>query len=148
MDVIVLVLDHKLKSAWPSGERKTKIMMQQVVDTTKVPTIESALHSLGQFYAFRRSLEVLKFLDTHSFLTPLLLEAHGKIAKNFGSSPEVILEVVTDPEAHRLVEMFGYIATPLTPEEARKRLQQFDREWFLLQVHRTKGLLNFDVEFR
>jgi hypothetical protein len=78
----------------------------------------------------------------------MLIEAHGKISECFGPSPEIVLEVITDPEVHGLVEMFGYIMPPLTPEEAGQRLRQFDREWFLLQLLHTKGLLNFDVEFR
>jgi len=91
---------------------------------------------------------VSRFLEAHPLLAPLLVEAHGRIGDYFGLQPQVVLEVVSDPEVHGLVEMFGYIITALTPEEAGNRLRQFDREWFLLQVHRTKGLLNFDVEFR
>jgi hypothetical protein len=123
-------------------------MTQQIVDTVKVPTAESALQSLDQLYTSRRPEEVSQFLNTHPFLIPLLVEAHDRIGDYFGPQPQVVLEVVTDPEVDGLVEMFGYIVTPLTPEEAGKRLRQFDREWFLLQVPRAKGLLNFDVEFR
>jgi len=123
-------------------------MTQQMVDIAKVLAIEPAPQSLEQLYTFRRPLEVSQFLDTHPFLVPLLVEAHGKIEQYFGPSPDVVLQVVTDPEAQGLVKMFGYIVTPLTPEEAGKRLQQFDREWFLLWVSHTEGLLNFDVEFR
>jgi hypothetical protein len=116
--------------------------------TAKIPTIEPAVQSLVQLYTFRRPEEVSQFLDTHPFLVPLLVEAHGMIGDYFGPQPQVVLEIVSDPEVHGLVKVFGYIVTPLTPEEAGNRLQQFDREWFLLQAHRTKGLLNFDVEFR
>ena len=59
-----------------------------------------------------------------------------------------MLEVVIDPFVRGLVEIFSYIVSQLTSEEAGKRLQQFDREWFLLQIRRTKGRLNFDVEFQ
>ena len=110
--------------------------------------IDPVLRSLEQLYTFRRSEEVSAFLRSNLFLAPLLMEAHDKITHYFGSSQEVVLEVVTDPEAIRLVKMFGYILTNLEPQEAGKRLQQFDREWFLSQISRAKGLLNFDVEFR
>jgi hypothetical protein len=76
-----------------------------------------------------------------------LREAYSRIGAAFGMQPQVTLDVVTDPEANGLVEMFGYIATTLTPEEAGKRLRQFDRDWFLKQSPHTKGLLNFDLEF-
>lgn len=102
---------------------------------------------VNQRYALREAAEVHGFLQTHPSLIPLLVEAHGKVAEYFRPSPGVILEIVTDPEVAGLEKMFGYIVTPLAPEEAGKRLQQFDREWFLLQIPRAKGLLNFDVEF-
>ena len=59
----------------------------------------------------------------------------------------MILEVIRDPEVRGLVQMFGYIVTALTPEEASERLQQFDRGWLLHEIHRARGVLNFDVEF-
>lgn len=123
-------------------------MAQQALDITKVPTIGPLLQSLEQVYTFRRPQEVSEFLDAHPFLAPVLIEARGRIEDYFGLQTHVAIEVVSDPEVHGLVEMFGYILTSLTPEEAGNRLEQFDREWFLLQVHRAKGLLNFDVEFR
>ena len=123
-------------------------MTQQIVDITKAPTIEPVFRSLDQLYTLRRPLEVAEFLDAHPFLGPLLLEAYGKIMQYFESFPDVLLEVVTDPEAQGLVKMFGYIVTSLTPEEAGRRLRQFDREWFLSQIPRAEGLLNFDVEFQ
>jgi hypothetical protein len=118
-----------------------EVMAEQIV------AIEPALQSLKQLYIFRRPEGVFGFLRTHPFLVPLLLEAHGKIVQYFEPS-RVVLEVVSDPEVQRLVKMFGYIVTTLTPEEAGEKLRQFDRGWFLLQVPRTGGLLNFDVEFR
>ena len=60
----------------------------------------------------------------------------------------MVLKVVTDLEDNGLVKIFGYILTALEDEEAGKRLRQFDREWFLSQISRAKGLLNFDLEFR
>jgi len=92
-------------------------------------------------------VEVSLFLESHPFLVPLLLEAYSEIKSYFGLYPQVFLEVVSDPEVQGLVELFGYIVTRLTPEEAGKRLQGFDRTWFLNQLPRVKGLLNFDVEF-
>jgi hypothetical protein len=66
----------------------------------------------------------------------------------FGKSSQVLLELVKDPEVQDSFELFGYIVTYLSPEDAGNRLRQFDREWFLTQVHQAKGLLNFDVDFQ
>jgi hypothetical protein len=123
-------------------------MSREVVMAQQNVTIEPAIQSLEQLYIFRRPEEVTEFLQTHPFLVPLLEEAYGQVARHFGSSPEIVLEVVPDPEAHGSVEMFGYILTSLMPGEAGERLERFDREWFLSQVQRTKCLLNFDVEFQ
>jgi hypothetical protein len=112
-----------------------------------VRTLESEIRSLERLYTFRRQAEVSRFLERHSFLVPLLLEAYGEIGNCFGLYPHVFLEVVSDPEVQGLVELFGYVVTRLTPEEAGKRLQRFDRDWFLNQLPQVKGLLNFDVEF-
>jgi len=103
--------------------------------------------SLERLYTFRRRAEVSRFLEKYPFLVPLLLEAYSEFGNYFGPYPQVFLEVVSDPEVQGLVELFGYIVTRLSPEEAGKRLQRFDRDWFLNQLPHVKGLLNFDVEF-
>jgi hypothetical protein len=92
-------------------------------------------------------MEVSRFIERHPFLVPKLLEAYSKIESCFGLYPQVRLEVVNDPEVQGLVELFGYIVTKLTPEEAGKRLRRFDQDWLLNQLPQIKGLLNFDVEF-
>lgn len=97
---------------------------------------------------FRRPEEVPRFLESNPSLSPLLAEAHEKIEENFESRPEVVLEVVRDPEIRGPIQMFAYVVTGLTPKEASRRLQRFDREWFLREVPRAKGVLNCDLEFR
>ncbi len=136
-------MDRRLKSV-PTIE-VAKIWQETSVST--VSTRESEIRSLERLYTFRRRAEVSQFLERHSFLAPLLLEAYSKFGNYFGPYPQVFLEVVRDPEVHGLVELFGYVVTKLTPEEAGKRLQRFDRDWFLHQLPQAKGLLNFDVEF-
>ena len=123
-------------------------MAQQIVSTMEVSTIAPAIQPLDQLYIFRKPSAVSEFLEIYPFLGPLLREAHSQIWEYFGPYPNVTLEVVADPEVHGLVKIFGYIVTQLAPAEAGKRLQQFDRKWFLPRISRTKGLLNFDVEFR
>jgi hypothetical protein len=76
------------------------------------------------------------------------LEAWEKITQYFGESSQALLELVKDPEVQDSFELFGYIVTDLSPDDAGSRLRQFDQEWFLMQVPRAKGLLNFDVDFQ
>jgi hypothetical protein len=119
----------------------------QETSVSTVRPLESEIRSLEQLYTFRGRAEVSRFLEKHSSLIPLLFEAYSKFGNYFGPYPRVSLEVVRDPEVQGFVELFGYIMTRLTPEEAGKRLQRFDRGWFLNQLPQVKGLLNFDVEF-
>jgi len=112
-----------------------------------VRTFEFETQSLERLYTFRNGVEVSWFIERHPFLIPVLLEAYSNIKNYFGLYPQVFLEVVNDLEVQGLVELFGYIVTRLSPEEAGKRLQRFDQGWFLNQLPHVKGLLNFDVEF-
>ena len=123
----------------------TRIWQETGVSTVRA--FESEIRSLEQFYTFRRGVEVSRFVERHPFLVPVLLKAYSNIENYFGLYPQVFLEVVNDPEVQGLVELFGYIVTKLTPEEAGKRLRRFDQDWLLNQLPQIKGLLNFDVEF-
>lgn len=118
---------------------------QAGASTVYIPRIEIRL--LERLYTFRKRVGVARFIERHPFLVPVLLEAYSNIENYFGLYPQVFLEVVSDPEVQGLVELFGYIATRLTPEEVGKQLQRFDQDWFLNQLPHVKGLLNFDVEF-
>ncbi len=109
--------------------------------------LSDPVKNLEKLFTFRNGEAILDFLREHPFLVNLLQEAYAAIEQSFGTNPEVFLEVVADPEVQGLLEMFGYIVSGLPPEEAGKQLQQFDRDWFLKQLPRIKGLLNFDVEF-
>jgi len=131
----------------PTTWQKAQIMTQQIVDTAQVPAIEPALQSLGQLYTFRRPQEVSQFLDTHPFLVPLLVEAHAKVAEYFGPSPDVVLEVVSDPEAENDRELFAFIRTTLPSDEALSKLDRLDQEWWLEASFRARCRLNIDVEF-
>lgn len=109
--------------------------------------MEAKLARLEELFVLRSQGSVHQYLHKYPFLVDLLMEAYVQIQKYFGPNPEVRLEVVADPEVQGLVEMFGYIVSGLRPQEAGERLQQFDHHWFLKQLPRVKGLLNFDVEF-
>jgi len=112
-----------------------------------IRAFELQISSVEQLYIFRRRDEVISFLWAHPFLVPLLLEAHGKIAEHFGPSPEIVLEVVTDPEVENDRELFALVQTCLSPNEALYRLDRLDQEWWLEASLQARCLLNIDVEF-
>ena len=89
------------------------------------------ISSLEQLYIFRKPEEVSRFLQVYPFLVPLLLEAHDRIGAYFGPRQEVVLEVVTDPEAVADRQLVAFIQTELHPVEALDRLDQLDEDWWL-----------------
>ncbi len=128
------------------GEERT--MVYQIADTAELSAIDSEFQELSRFYSFRNPAEVFSFLQTHPFLTPLLLEAYPQIEERFGPNPEVVLEVITDPEAADDQELFAFIRTDLAPEEALEKLHQLDENWWLDEADRANGKLCIHVEFQ
>jgi hypothetical protein len=112
-----------------------------------VITREAQLHQLEEIYSRRQLAAVRRFLRTHPQLVDILLEAYVYLQRHFGPDPQVVLEVVSDPEVEDWDELFAYILTSLPADQTLAQLDRFDQEWFLDQLDRTQGLLNFDVEF-
>ncbi len=98
-------------------------------------------------YTFRNRPEVEQFLQEHEFLLPLLVDAYPVIEKHFGPNPEVVLEVVAEPESVDDLELVAFIRTNLSPDQALDKLHRFDDEWFLGVLDRTQGILCIHVEF-
>ena len=115
---------------------------------TLLDTIESqCLYRLEEIYSLRDAAAVRRFLQACPQLIELLLEAHVYLQEYFGPDPQVTLEVVSDPEAESMDELFAYILTSLPVDEALARLDKLDEEWFLDQLDRVDGQLNFNLEF-
>jgi hypothetical protein len=102
---------------------------------------------LEKVYSFRNAEAVRRFLQTHPHLIEVILETYPYLVKYFGPNPQVMLEVVGDPEAEGLEELFAYILTSLPVDEALARLDKLDQEWFLDQLDRIGGQFNFNLEF-
>lgn len=103
---------------------------------------------IEQLYIFRRPKEVFVFLQTHSFLVPLLLEVRSSIARYFGLSSQIILEVVSDPEAADYYQLVAFIQTNLHPNEALADLDQLDQGWWLEASHTSKGKMCIHLEYQ
>ena len=114
------------------------------------PTLRprTRLDDLEELYSLRDAATVWPFLLAHSQLVEVLLEAYPYLEEHFGPDPKVTLEVVNDPEAVTRKQLFAYIVTSLPPAKALARLDKLDEEWFLDQLDRVDGLLNFNLEGR
>jgi hypothetical protein len=91
--------------------------------------------------------DVLCFLEAKPDLVALLHEAVPHLEECFGPFPQVVLEIVDDPEVEDLTQLVANIRTALPVEEAINQLARFDETWFLDQLPRTINQFNFNLEF-
>lgn len=105
------------------------------------------IKQIKRIYNMRHEFETIYFLHQHPALIDLLLEAPAQIERYFGSSSLLTLELATDPEDPDSTELFVNIGVSLPVDDAIARLDRFDEGWFLAQLERTDGRLNFNLEF-
>jgi len=110
-------------------------------------TADATFSSIESLYSLQGKTAVVQFIDEHSFLIPLLLEAREKIDVYF-PNPEVSLEVITDPEAEGDYQLLASVSTNLSAEDAYRRLKEFDRAWWLDTLGRSQGLLCISINLR
>jgi len=115
-------------------------LQQFVVDSSRLRQIE-------EFYCLRNATAVRRFLRAHPELTKVLLEVRAHLQRCFGPDPQVVLEVVGDPEVEGWDQLFAYILTRLPVNEAQARLDRLDEEWFPNQPEQVNNFFNFNLEF-
>jgi len=120
-------------------------MTIQIVDTASVFQKAPKPEALEKLYTYRRPNEVKGYIIAYPFLVPLLVEAHDKIGDCFGP-PEIVLEVVTDPEALDDRQLVAFIQTNFDVDEALTRLRQLDKNWWFEASHRSRGKLCIHLE--
>ncbi|MDF0552111.1 hypothetical protein [Kamptonema sp. UHCC 0994] len=110
------------------------------IDQTEIEQIE-------KLYTLRERSEVLKFLDNHPFLVPVLLEAPENIRDYFPDN-SLILDMAIDPESSspdddKLVLL---IATDIDADESVERLWELDNAWWLNAARRSEHKMFIDLE--
>ncbi len=113
----------------------------------KIPTLETK--QIQQLYTLqdREPGEVLQFIEKHSFLVSLLLEAPQKIYQFFPNAP-LTLTVHIDPESYfeEDIELVLLITTDMDPEESIDVLEEFDYAWGIEASERSTGKLLIDLQ--
>ncbi|MEH2411204.1 hypothetical protein [Nostoc sp.] len=104
------------------------------------------IETLEQSYTFRERTEVLKFLDKHSFLIPVLLEAPKKIRQYFPDS-QLFLEIFIDSESIDWVQLILSILMKLDPHEAVTRLNKLDWDWGLHNSYEVRSNFFTTLEY-
>jgi hypothetical protein len=132
------------KGELPIFEFEQKVY--RILQRQRRPRANHLLSILKKAYNIPNSADVAVFLDKHPGLADFVLEAAKHIRKYFPYE-KLSLEVVSDPEMGEDEELFSYILTSLSVEDALQKLNNFDEQWFLNQLDRTGGLFNFNLKF-
>lgn len=90
--------------------------------------------------------DVRRLLRQAPGLADLVHEAEEQLAQ-FIPDARLTLEVLTDPEFGDSEELFLGVCTSLPDDQADAALEKFDKEWWLHNVHRARGLLCIDLVF-
>ena len=98
---------------------------------------------LGSAYKIDNNTQAGSFIEQNR-LTDILVKAIEPLNRTFGKSLTKTLTVVEDEEGSRT--LFCLVAFTGSPEDARKALDAFDRNWWLANARRFVGKLNFDFE--
>lgn len=126
-------------------------LIDSIASTSQNETLStyptSDLRKLEQHYIFRNQSEVMNFAVNNSSLLQPLHEAWDQIRNYFGESVQAVLEVVADPEFFEDQELVIFIRTDLSPDEALKKLEQIDDEWWLNVPADVRKKLCITVEF-
>ncbi len=124
--------------ATPLDRYMQLILDEQLLANMLGLTVEPHIGELKRLYGFRDD-QVEAFLEENPSLVNLLLETHEIIREHFGSEVEAALEVLADPEALGDRQLFVLIRTKLPRKEARTRLAELDRGWWLNALPAADG---------
>lgn len=117
----------------------------QTVAAHKSALADGVADALQPFYEFRGD-SVRDFLAENPSLTGLLFETRKVIREYFGPEVKPALEVVADPEALGDHQLFVLIRTELPRKEARTRLAELDREWWLAVLPASEGKMEIALD--
>jgi hypothetical protein len=91
-------------------------------------------------FEIRNPTETSEFLRDNKYLIPLVSEAYHKLQDFFPPSP-LFMEV-----SHN--EMVISVGTSLSPNEAKRNLDEFDEKWWLDKCTESNAKLCITVEFQ
>ena len=91
--------------------------------------LKKEAQQIEQLYRLRNAEDVWHFLETHQYLAPLLIEAHGHIRKYFPTA-DLVLRYVPDPEIANEEQLMLCIVTEQDVDEAHEVMEQFDHDWW------------------
>ncbi|MEA5579024.1 hypothetical protein [Anabaena sp. UHCC 0451] len=86
---------------------------------------------ISKFYTIKNILDVNRFLQDHSNLIDVLVEAHPQIRKYFPTE-KLRLKLYVDPESPEWDKLVLYIcASPESVDQALNQLDELDENWWI-----------------
>jgi hypothetical protein len=127
------LLSHGWESRWAIGS--------PVLNAETPPPWLEALFTVHQ------PVDVCQMLHANHFLVDLLRETSLELDKPFPGT-ERTLALSVDPENEGDARLLVSILVDMAPFEAGERLEQFDEEWWLDNMHRARGLVCINLSFQ
>jgi hypothetical protein len=91
--------------------------------------------------------QVLRFMQQHSWLVPILQEADRVLLTTFPANTRIMLAVAHDPESPDEEYLVYGIETAQPLADARACLQAFDDAWLLDSLERLQDKVLFRLRF-
>lgn len=95
---------------------------------------------LTDLYSLRNPLEIKEFLGDNKFIISLVSEAHGELQRFFPLSA-IFMEVMQN-------ELVISVGTSLSHKEAKERLYELYKEWWLGVDANLRSMICITVEFQ
>ncbi|MTJ08397.1 hypothetical protein [Anabaena sp. UHCC 0204] len=103
--------------------------------------------TINDFYTVENTVDVNRFLQNHSNLINVILEAHPQIRKYFPTE-ELRLKLYVDPESSEWEYLIISIcANPESADEGLNKLDEFKENWWSDASYGVAVNLSIDLEF-
>ncbi|MBD2133419.1 hypothetical protein H6F47_13515 [Sphaerospermopsis sp. FACHB-1094] len=131
------------KDIWFSDVKTDKIQKSSLEDTRWT----NKLRKINSLYIVENKFDVHRFLQKHSNLIGVLLEAHPQIRKYFPTE-KLRLKLYFDPESPEWEYLIIAICTsPEFVDEALNKQTEFDENWWIDASLGVAVNLSIDLEF-
>ena len=106
------------------------------------------LAQIAARYRFRGEGVPEAVTEAGTQVAALLLEAGDQIVAYFGPEPTLVLEFfISLDEDDEPGKLYGLIQTKLDPDQAVPIMDRWLRQWWVKELQRGEGRLNFDIEY-
>ncbi len=119
----------------------------ELIDREIHARVLEQINVLAREYEIRNAPEVALFLREDNFLLDLLEDIPSKLKKFFGGKSKFAVELFSEPDFPSSREIFVLVLTEENAEQARNKMDEFDKKWWLENLDRARCKLNVSLEY-